>query len=325
MTEPIIEQVAGSPSKERYRTRSITRIGAIVAAAAILGGVTVGVLQTTGGRQRTAGATVLSPPAVTSSSSPTNDTPGLTQALAEVPSQATETSALNSAGVHISVNGETLPVRAIGLAVIGAEKSAIVSDVTAADGAVVSTGSTSSASISPPSGVGTSSLPGASSTPIKSAKAIGQTVVSQAATTSLLHAVAVSVLRDLLWQTAQQEGSVVTLATAQAFAQNQLSQYEAAAAAGDTVPSLPNGETAQEAFASTGAVHSYQQVLTIQNEESAVAGTPSTTVRVGESTISRTPALAAWMSKALATANVTLSNVNGVSVSQLPADLPTTL
>lgn len=321
MDELSTDQVTLS-SKQWLHLRKPRRAALALAAAAVVGGVVIGIVQTTGGQQRRAGATVLSTVLTGSSStSSSGSTSGLAQAIAEVPSQTTETSTLTTAGVRVTVSGHLLPVRVIALAVRGSEESAITRDVTATDGAAVSTNSGNAESKSSASLGGDVSVPSDTiSTAVKSAQAIGRMVVSQAAITALPHAVAVSVLRDMLWQTAEQQGAVVPWSTAQAHAQQEMDQYEAT---GATRPSLPSGETVQQAFISTGAIHTYQEVLTIDKEETLISR-PSNTVSSSSET-SRTPALAAWMRQALAASTVTVSNVDGVSVGQLATDLPTTL
>ena len=201
--------------------------------------------------------------------------------MTELPSEAAETSTLTTVGVRVTVNGHPLPVRAIASTVRGIEQSEATTDVLQRHGKGIVTGKRST-------------------TPAQLAKAVDRYIVSRAATTAVPRAVALAVLRELLWQTAQRKGSVVPLATAKAFAQKEMQQYEATAAAGKAPP-LPNGRTVQETYESTRAYRGYQQSMTVGNEETAVVDAAGpTTGKISR----RTQALVAWLDKALTTAKV---------------------
>jgi hypothetical protein len=218
------------------------------------------------------------------------------RAMAELPSEATETSTLTKAGVRVSVDGKTLAIGTIASIVRAAEQSEVTVDVLHRHGRGMVAAQSST-------------------TPTQLAKAIDRFVVGHAPLTAVPYGVAMSVLRVLVWQTAQRNGSVAPMATVKADAEKQMQQYEAAAAAGNAPP-LPNGQTAEETYESADAYRASQRLLTISDEENAIveaAGPTSGPVS------RRTQVLIAWMGKALATAKVTVSHVDRVtSANQLP-------
>jgi hypothetical protein len=275
-----------------------------VGAAALTLIVMVAVVQTAGDWPASAVATPVPPPSTTTSGPNLfgNVNTVIDRAMTELPSEAAETSTLTTAGVRVTVNGYPLPVRAIASTVRGIEQSEATTDVLQRHGKGIAAGKRST-------------------TPAQLAKAVDRYIVSRAAATAVPRAVALAVLQELLWQTAQRKGSVVSLARAKAFAQKEMQQYEATAAAGKAPP-LPNGQTVQETYESTRAYRAYQHSMTVKNEETAVAAAAGpTTGKISH----RTQALVAWLGKVLTTAKVVVAHVDGVSsASQLPNDLPST-
>jgi hypothetical protein len=117
---------------------------------------------------------------------------------------------------------------------------------------------------------------GTSIGPVAIATAAGSAMVSALTngesidwTTAYQRGVSTAVLRHLLWVAAQQDGTAVTDAVAQAYAQQQLDKYLS-----DSSPNRPTiaaGETAQEVFAGSSVVSADKVHLSINAERTAIA------------------------------------------------------
>jgi hypothetical protein len=273
---------------------------AIGVAAALIAAVLVNVIPP-GSDRGSASAASLVAPSVTNPAPGVGNPPGLAAALSQLPTPPQETASLTSNGVSVSVSGVSLSPMYLATAVTGQEEQAVTNQWARSNG--------SAANATPPSSV--------TSQQRSDDIAIGASVVAQATTTAIPHALASAVLRSMLVQSAQQQGATVPVSTAETFAQKEEQTYEAGVAGG-TAPALPNGETLREAFQSTAAIDAYQQILTVNKEEQIIGGPPV----VNSVPENRTPALATWMADSLSSANVRISGVPGLLPTQLPTELP---
>ena len=122
-------------------------------------------------------------------------------------------------------------------------------------------------------------------------------------------ALAAETLFDLLYGHASATGQVAPVGMATSYAQY---QYSLAKTHSGTAPAPTAGE-----YLSTGAIKTYQQLLTIEHQESLIAGAPSSNGVPRD----RTPELAAWMAQALHHAKVTIHGVDHPTTAELPGDL----
>jgi hypothetical protein len=88
-------------------------------------------------------------------------------------------------------------------------------------------------------------------------------------TTAYERGVATSVLQQLLWEVAQQDGTAVSQAAAEAYAQQQLRMYLDNQS--PDRPPIAAGETAEDVFTSAGAVAGYRRHLSVDAEMAALA------------------------------------------------------
>ena len=132
-----------------------------------------------------------------------------------------------------------------------------------------------------------------------------------APTTFVEQAVAIRLLDQMLYKEAQQQGSVVPLSVAQAEAEQNYQAYlKNPQAAGPAVT--------KASIISPRAVKNLQWLLTVDQEETKIAGSYSPNVN-------RTPALEAWIQKEIQSGSVkiSVSSASGTySAAGLPAMLP---
>jgi len=294
-----VDRHVDEPSRDRRPTRPARRgrrrVAVVLATTLIAAAVLV---VTSGGSPGRTGAgaapDVVAPPVLAPAGAQAVPA-GLAQALAEVPSPGAAAARLAAHGVTLTVDGAPVAETFLGSTLAGLEQHAVQT-------AVLAAGATSG-ELAP--------------TDVSASRQIARQIVSGDRRNLLAAAVASVTLRTLLWQTALASGTEVTAASARAFAGQELAEFDAQQAAGTPTP-LPAGESTSEAFTSPDAVRAYQQLLTVDEQMTGVAGPPV----VDGVPADRTPALAAWLSEQLATADVVLRGARGIALSTLPADLP---
>lgn len=121
-------------------------------------------------------------------------------------------------------------------------------------------------------------------------------------------AIAYQVLTDLATRQAERNGGVVTQSVARAFAEKEYAIWLR------LKTPLPDGVSGTRAFLASRAIASYRQVLTVDQELTAIAGP--------QSDISRTPALQRWLIRELRTNSVAIDGVPGLDPSDLASNLP---
>jgi hypothetical protein len=123
-------------------------------------------------------------------------------------------------------------------------------------------------------------------------------------------AIAYQVLTELTAGAAQQDGHVVSLSTARAYAEKEDAAWRSHPG------TLPRGSP-QPVFLSARAVAAYREILTIQKEMTVIAGSQED----GD----RTPALRQWLTRRLTMNSVVIDGVPGLTAANLPASLPPNL
>jgi hypothetical protein len=123
-------------------------------------------------------------------------------------------------------------------------------------------------------------------------------------------AIAYQVLTDLTIRDAEKEGRVVSLATARAYAEKEDALWRS-----HPQPHLRGSP--KPVFLTSGAVAEYQQILTIDQELTVIAGS--------QEDGNRTPALRRWLTGQLTENSVVIDGVPGLTPANLAASLPPNL
>lgn len=219
------------------------------------------------------------------------------QALADVPSQSSLYATYQSDNIVVSVNGTHLNPQELSAEASQLEQTAVA---TAVFNQYVQSGT--NAGVPTPSSV-------------------AQQVSSASFQSTLLdQAIAANVFMSLIYSYAEANGLAVTTATATQEAAQNLQDWQTSGSPTLPIPAgEPAGTTDQDLFDSPEAIATLQVAGSVANAEQAIAGAPDAT-GTGSS---RTPALAAWMTTTLASANVS-ATVNGVALAagSLPGLLP---
>lgn len=245
----------------------------------------------------------------------TESTPGLDptirNAVQKIPSPPTMVSILRKQGVRVTVDGTALSLTDIAGRTIGYMNN----DITSAGESAIANGADEA------------------------------TAVSQASseTQGLQQAVAFDTLSQLLYESAQQQGQVVSTQAAQAYARQTynvyVNSYEHPSPYVEESLPPPN----ESNFLSTAAVQSYQFTMTVNQEMAQVVGGSSSTggssssATAGPSAVSSgqtsgdtsgnapvndTPALQQWMQERLTNHTVTVNGVLGVTPANIASFLP---
>ena len=135
--------------------------------------------------------------------------------------------------------------------------------------------------------------------------------------TDLQRAVAYQVLHDLLWTEAQASGSIVSLRSAQTYAEQNYQTY--IQTNGTAASPILKGHTPSQAFLNPGAVRAYQQELSVVQEMTVIAGPRPSSSVTGPG---RTHALSTWMERDLTSHHLTVHNVQGVTPQTISNFLP---
>jgi hypothetical protein len=222
-----------------------------------------------------------------------------------VPSLAAEMKILKNSGVSLSVNGTSVGLEPIASHVVGFENTFLANAAKNAQ----RVGFRTSAAVA--------------------------TVKDQVATAALDAAVAYEALVYLCWQASQHDGHEVSLAAAQAYAENEYRIYKTSHSTSSS-NSAPSGVgSPQQVFLSPNAVEGYRIMMSISAEMTAIAG-PQTFDTKTDMPVNRTPALSSWMEQQLsgnqvpaATTHkrssgnvISVANVPGVSASNIASMLP---
>lgn len=219
------------------------------------------------------------------------------QALADVPSQPDLYNTYQNDNIVVSVNGSDVTSQELSSEASELEQMAVAS-------AIFNQYAQASNSISAPT-----------------ASSIAQQIGSASSQVTFLdQAIAANVFVSLIYSYAQANGLAVSTATATQEAATNLQNWQASGSPSLPIPAgEPAGTTEQDLLDSPQAIATLQMAGSVANAEKAIAGAPDPT---GTGT-SRTPALAVWMTAALASANIS-ATVNGVALtpSSLPGLLP---
>jgi len=143
-------------------------------------------------------------------------------------------------------------------------------------------------------------------------------------------AAAVEVLYAMLWQVVRHDGRMVSLGAARAYASSQYDTYKTSPLSikkkMDTANLLgwPAGTSIEQEFLSPKAVQARQMMMSIEAEETAIAGPPRYKGSSGV-LISRTPKLVTWMTHALASHRVSIKGIPGITPTNIVKALPSGL